>query len=120
MQHVVVCHDLLPMLLLGFSHDKVSLVAIVFFSSAYSFYCDRVSSIATILCVVTGIFMLRHQQLCCDNVSCAASSNWCRDLVFMSRQHFCLVLVATMFLVLLAFLSRAGKYVATESCRHLS
>ena len=50
---------------------------------------------------------------------CAGSSNWCHDLVFMSRQHVCLVLVAIMFLVLSAFLLRPGKFVATESCRHL-
>ena len=36
---------------------------------------------------------------------CAASSNWCHELVFMSQQHLCLVLVKTMFLVLLEFLS---------------
>ena len=50
----------------------------------------------------------------------AASSNWCRDQVLMLRQHVCLVLVATMFLVLSAFLLRPEKSVATESCRHLS
>ena len=36
---------------------------------------------------------------------CETSSNWCRDPVFMSRQHVCLVLVATIFLILSAFLT---------------
>ena len=92
LQHAVVYRDLLPMLLLGFSRDKVSLVATVFFSLAYSFYRDRVSFVATnislalqqstfqglsfylfyvaiILCVVTGIVMLRHRKLCQYSVS---------------------------------------------------
>ena len=92
LQHAVVCRDLLSVLLLGFSHDKVPLVAKVFFSLAYSLCRDRVSSVmtdlslalqqsclqglsfypfyfSTILCVVTGIVMLRHWQLCRDNVS---------------------------------------------------
>ena len=40
--------------------------------------------------------------------------------VFVSRQHFCLVIVATLFLVLSEFLSRPRKSVATEFCRHLT
>ena len=37
LQHAVVCRDLLPVILLGLSRHKVSLVAIVFFYSTYSF-----------------------------------------------------------------------------------
>ena len=51
LQHVVVCRDLFPMLLLGFCRDRVSLVMTIFFSLAYSFCCDRVSSIETNLFV---------------------------------------------------------------------
>ena len=47
LQHAVVYRDLFPVLLLGFRRDRVSLVVIVFFSPAYSFYCDRVSFVVT-------------------------------------------------------------------------
>ena len=95
------------MLLLGFIRDKVSLVAIVFFSSTYSFCHDR--SFFGYLTIYLGRFVvlciLCHDNLMCDywnsyvatsiivsqQCLCAAPSNWCRDLVFMSRQHVCLV-----------------------------
>ena len=47
LQHAVVYRDLFPVLLLGFRSDRVSLVATVFFSSAYSFYRDKGNSVAT-------------------------------------------------------------------------
>ena len=47
LQHVVVCRDLFLMLLLGFRRDRVPLDVTVLFSSAYSFYRDKVSSIVT-------------------------------------------------------------------------
>ena len=70
---------------LGFSRDKVSLVATVFFSQAYLF-CRNISFfgslticlarfvVLSILCsdnlmCDTGIVMLRHQKLCRNSVS---------------------------------------------------
>ena len=47
LQHAIVFHNLFLVLLLGFRRDRVSLVVIVFFFSAYSFYRDRVSSVTT-------------------------------------------------------------------------
>ena len=130
LQHAAVCRDLLLMLLLIFSRDKVSLVAIVFFSSAYSFCRDRGQSflcrdkyffVSLTICLARSIVLsvlCRDNLMCGDwnsNVAtltivsrqcfCAASSNWCHDPVFMSRQHVCLVLIATMFLLLSSFLS---------------
>ena len=121
MQHLVVCRDLLPVLLLGFSRYKVSLVATIFFSSTYSF-CRDISFFSSLT-----IFFARYDVLsvlCRDNLMCGywnsyvatstivsrqyfcvASLNWCHDPIFMSRQHVCLVLVATMFLVLSTFMS---------------
>ena len=63
--------------------------------------------------VATSTIMSRH-------CFCAASSNLCRDPVFMLQQHFCCFLLQQCFLVLLAFLSRPGKSIVTESCRHLT
>ena len=68
LQHAVVYRDLLPVLLLGFSLDKVSLVAIVLFSSTYSFCRDKVSY------VVLWLF---------NNMSCKV----CRSICSMSRQR---------------------------------
>ena len=62
----------------------------------------------TISCVVTGIVMLRHRQLCQDSISMQL-------LQIGVATSFLLVLVATMFLVLSAFLYRPGKFVAIES-----
>ena len=136
MQHTVVCRDLSPVLLLGFSCDKVSLVATIFFSSEYSFCRDRSFFGSLTICLARSfvLFVLCRDNLMCGYWNsyvvtstivsrqrfCAVSSNWCRDQVFMSRQHVCLVLVATMFLVLPAFLLRLGKSVAIEFCRHLT
>ena len=47
LQPEVFCHDLFPVLLLRFYRDRVSLVTTVFFSSAYSFCCDKVSFVGT-------------------------------------------------------------------------
>ena len=74
LQHAVVCHNLLPMLLLGFSHDKVSFV-IVFFSSAYSLCCNRVSSVATDLSLALQQFVLQGLSLYMFYV--AKNSSWC-------------------------------------------
>ena len=69
--------------------------------------------------MINGIVMLRHRQLCCDSVSVqllqigVATQFVCRDSISVSS-------VATMFLVLSAFLSRPGKSVATDSCLHLT
>ena len=104
---------------------------------ATEFLCRDISFFGSLtICLARSVVL---SVLCRDNLMCgywnsyvatstivsrqcfyAASSNWCRDQVFMSRQHVCLVLVVTMFLVLSAFLLRLGKSVATESCRHLT
>ena len=66
------------------------------------------------------------EQLCYDIDNCVATLFLCNFFKFVSRPNFyvaiafLMVLVATMFLVLSAFLSRQGKSVATESCRHLT
>ena len=66
------------------------------------------------------------EQLCCDIDNCVATLFLCSFFKFVSRPSFyvaivfLLVLVATMFLVLSAFLLRPGKSVATESCLHLT
>ena len=70
------------------------------------------------------VWLLEH--LCCDIDNCVATLflcslfNLCRDLVFNVAKTFLLVLVAAVFLILSAFLSRSGKSVATESCLHLT
>ena len=61
--------------------------------------------------VATLKIMFRH-------CFCTASSNCVTTQLFMSQHHFCWFFVATMFIVLSAFLSRTGKFVATESCPH--
>ena len=66
------------------------------------------------------------EQLCGDIDNCVATLFLCSFFNFVSRPRFyamtvfLLVLVATMFLVLSAFLSRPGKSIATESCLHLT
>ena len=58
--------------------------------------------------------------------NCVAILFLYRFFIFVSRPSFYvttafqLVLVATMFLILSAFLLRLRKYVATESCLHLT
>ena len=66
------------------------------------------------------------EQLCCDIDNCVATLFLCSFSKIGSRPSFyvatpfLLVLVATMFLVLSASLSRPGKYVVIESCLHLT
>ena len=70
------------------------------------------------------VSLLEH--LCCDIDNCVATLflcsffNLCCDPVFNVATAFLLVLVATVFFVLSAFLSRPGKSVATKSCLHLT
>ena len=66
--------------------------------SFYPFY------VAIILCVFTRIVMLRHQQLCRDIVLCSFFKFMSRPSFYVTTA-FLFVLVATMFLVLSAFLS---------------
>ena len=51
---------------------------------------------------------------------CAASSICVATQFFYVAKIFLLVLIATVFLVLSAFLSRPGKSVVIESCLHLT
>ena len=88
----------------------------------------------TFSCKVCRSFhsMSRHshvcllEQLCCDIDNCVATLFMCSFFKLVSRPSFyvtttfMLFLVATMFLVLSAFMSRPGKSVATESCLHLT
>ena len=76
--------------------------------------------------------MLRHshvcllEQLCCDIDNCVATLFLCSFSKIVSRPNFyvatafLLALVATMFLVLSAILSRPGKSIAIESCLQLT
>ena len=88
---------------------------IIFILSRQSFLCrDRSFFGSLTICLARSIVL---SVLCRDNLMCgywnsyvatttivsrqcfcAASSNWCSDLVFMSRQHFYLVLVQRCFL----------------------
>ena len=81
--------------------------------SFYLFY------VATISCVVTGIVLLRHRQLCRDSIYVQLLKIGVLTQ-FLCHDSNLLVLVAIMFLVLSAFLWRLGNSVATESCRHLT
>ena len=108
-------------ILLGFSRDKVSLVATVFFFfsifilSRQSFLChDRYFFGSLTICPARFVVLsiLCRDNLMCDYWNnyvatstimsrpcfCATSSNWCRDPVFMSRQHFCWFLLQQFFL----------------------
>ena len=124
LQHAVVCRNLFPMLLLGFHHDRVSLVVLVFFYSAYSFCRDRYFFISLTICLAkvccSTHSMPRHRQLCCDRVSMQllqigfAIQFLCRDSISV------LVLIATLFLVLSKFLSQSRKFVSIEFCCHLT
>ena len=130
LQHAVVCRDNICF----FS---------IFILSRQSFLCRDRSFVSSLILCLARSFIL--SILCRDNLICvywnsyvatltivlrhclcAASSNLCHNQVFMLRPSFyvatpfLLVLVATMFLVLLAFLLRPGKSVATESCLHLT
>ena len=66
------------------------------------------------------------EQLCCDIDNCVATLFLCSFFKIVLRPSFyvattfLLVLVETMFLILSAFLSRPGKFVATESYLHLT
>ena len=66
------------------------------------------------------------EQLCCDIENCVATLFLCNFFKIVLRPSFyvattfLLVLVATMFLVLSAFLSRPGKSIATKSYLHLT
>ena len=70
------------MLLLRSHSDRVSLVMTVFFSLAYSFCRDNLMCGSLNSYVATLKNFLRQSFY-------AASSNLCRDPVFMSQQHFC-------------------------------
>ena len=102
---IVVCRDLFHVLFPGFRRDRFSLVVTVFFSSAYSFCHDRSFFGSLIICLAKSVVLT---VLCRDNFMCGsfnsyvatstillrpsffeASSNWCREPVFISRQHFC-------------------------------
>ena len=106
LQHAVVCRDLFPMLLLGFRRDSILFFSI-FIMSRLSFLChDRSFFGSLTICLAKSAVLT---VLCCDNLMCgsmnsyvatstiflsrqsycAASSNWCRDQFFMTRQHFC-------------------------------
>ena len=85
MQHAVVCRDLLPVLLLGFNRNKVSLVTTVFFSSAYSFCRDRSFFGSLTICIARFVLL---SSLCHDNLMCGYW-NICCDID---------ICVATMFL----------------------
>ena len=66
------------------------------------------------------------EQLCCDIDNCIVTLFMCNFFKFVSRPSFyvatvfLLVFVATMFLVLLAFLLQPGKSIVTEFCLHLT
>ena len=105
LQHEVVYCDLFPMLLLGFHRERVSMVPKVFFSSAYSFCRDRSFFGPFTICLAKSVVLIVpcHDNLICGSLNsyvatstillrqsfCAASSNWCREPVFMPCQHFC-------------------------------
>ena len=111
-------------------------VVAIFFSSTCLLCLDKISSIATdlslallTLCPVRSVVLsiLRRDILMCvywNNY--VATLFMCSFFKIVSRPSFyvvtafLLVVVATMFLVLLAFLSRLGKFVTTESCLHLT
>ena len=88
-------------ILLGFSRNKIPLVVIVLFSSACSFCHDKSFFGSLTICLTRSVVLsiLCRDNLMCDywnsyvvtltivsrQCFCAASSNWCRDLVFISR-----------------------------------
>ena len=100
LQHAVVCHDLLPGLLLGFSRDKVSLVATIFFSSEYSFYklCrDRSFFGYLTICLARSVVLsaLCHYNLkygywnICFNIdNCVTTVFMCSFFKLVSRPNF--------------------------------
>ena len=78
----------------------------MFILSRQSFLCrDRSFFGSLTICLAKFVFLiiLCHDNLMCGSLNsyvatstilslrsfCATSSNWCRNLVFMSRQHFC-------------------------------
>ena len=135
LQHVVVCRDLLLVILLGFSRYNILFFSIFILSrQSLKIYRDRSFLSSSIICLARFVFIsvLCRNNLMCGywnsyvatstlvsrQCFCVASSNSCSDPVFMSRQHVCLVLVASMFLILSASLSQPRKSVATwKVCR---
>ena len=74
------------MLLFGFSRDKVSLVATVFFSSSYSFCHDRSFFGSLIICLVRSVVL---SVLCRDNLMCGYWNSYIATSTIVSRQCFC-------------------------------
>ena len=124
LQHVVLCRDNICF----FSMFTLSRKS--FLRRDRSFFGSFNTLSYKVCCFVLS--MLRHshvcllEKLCCDIDNCVATLFMWSFFKILSQPSFyvvtafLLVLVATMFLVLSAFLSQTGKFVTTESCLHLT
>ena len=87
LQHAVVCHDLFPMLLLAFRHDRVSLVARIFFSSAYSLCHDKSFFGSLTICLAKSVVLT---VLCRDNIMCGSlNSSIAMSTIFVATEFLC-------------------------------